>query len=84
MPAPKDEPTTIITGSMLRRMAGERSFNRGEKCFTEGAVGKRRINDGVITVKVWVSRDYRVPSTGFYQKPVQTINRKYLIHADNS
>ena len=60
---PTDEPkelTTVVTPRLLRRVAGERFFGRGEAYFAEGAVRSLRRDGGGVKAVVQGTRRYRV------------------------
>jgi uncharacterized Zn finger protein len=50
----------LLERDSLRRMAGERSFERGEDYFLNGQVKALAENEGTITAKVQGTRPYRV------------------------
>jgi uncharacterized Zn finger protein len=52
--------TEILDRRTLRRMAGARSFERGENYFANGQVGSVAEHEGTITAKVRGIRPYRV------------------------
>lgn len=54
------ELTTVVTPRLLRRVAGERFFGRGEAYFAEGAVRSLRLDGGGIKAVVQGTRRYRV------------------------
>lgn len=51
---------TILDRQILRRMAGARSFGRGEEYFASGRVGALAEHEGQLTVKVRGTREYLV------------------------
>lgn len=56
--------TEILDRRALRRMAGARSFERGEDYFANGQVGSVAEHEGTITAKVQGTRPYRVKLWG--------------------
>ena len=61
MPTDEDqELTTVVTPRLLRRVAGERFFVRGEAYFAEGAVRSLRRDDGGAKAVVQGTHRYRV------------------------
>ncbi|MBI5490515.1 MAG: hypothetical protein HY905_24485 [Deltaproteobacteria bacterium] len=52
--------TTLLDRAALRRMAGGRSFERGEQYFGSGQVGALVEHEGTIVAKVQGARPYRV------------------------
>jgi uncharacterized Zn finger protein len=50
----------VLNEATLRRMAGPRSFDRGEGYFEEGAVRSLAEDKGVLAAKVVGTREYRV------------------------
>jgi uncharacterized Zn finger protein len=52
--------TTTVTPRLLRRLAGERAFERGEAYFAEGAVRSLRRRDGGVEARVQGTSSYRV------------------------
>ncbi len=55
-----DTLATLLDQQSLRRMAGDRSFERGENYLTDGQVGSLVADDDKITAKVMGTRSYRV------------------------
>ena len=55
-----EELTTVATPRLLRRVAGERFFGRGEAYFAEGAVRSLRRDGGGVKAVVQGTRRYRV------------------------
>ncbi|HJX15621.1 MAG TPA: hypothetical protein VJ386_07785, partial [Candidatus Deferrimicrobiaceae bacterium] len=51
---------TVLDRRSLRRMAGARSFERGEEYFADGQVGALVEHQGTIAAKVQGTRPYRV------------------------
>src|SRR4030067_63530 len=51
---------TVLDRRALRRMAGARSFERGEEYFTDGQVGALVEHQGTIAAKGQGTRPYRV------------------------
>ncbi len=54
------ELTTVVTPKLLRRVAGERFFDRGEAYFAEGAVRSLRRDGGGVKAVVQGTHRYRV------------------------
>ncbi len=52
--------TSFVTPGLLRRLAGERSFDRGEAYFTEGAVRSLRPDESSVKATVQGTHRYRV------------------------
>lgn len=52
--------TAVLDRRTLRRMAGARSFERGEDYFANGQVGSLAEHEGTITTQVQGTRSYRV------------------------
>ncbi len=52
--------TTLVTPRLLRRLAEERFFSRGEAYFAAGAVRSLRPYDGGVKAAVQGTRRYRV------------------------
>jgi len=52
--------TAVLDRRTLRRMAGTRSFERGEDYVANGQVGSLAEHEGTITTKVQGARSYRV------------------------
>src|SRR3990172_9161407 len=50
----------ILDRKTLRRMAGTRSFERGEDYFSGGQVRRLAEDDGTLTARVLGTREYRV------------------------
>jgi len=50
----------VLDRRSLRRMAGARSFERGEEYFADGQVGVLVEHQGTIVAKVQGTRPYRV------------------------
>ena len=50
----------VVNGRTLRRMAGARSFERGEDYFASGQVRALAEHEGTVTAKVRGTREYRV------------------------
>ncbi|MHC4066614.1 MAG: SWIM zinc finger family protein [Planctomycetota bacterium] len=59
-PADVKASTDMVTPPLLRRMAGERNFVRGEAYFATGAVRSLRAHDGGVKAVVQGTRRYRV------------------------
>ena len=57
---PADKLASLLRPASLRRLAGERSFERGEDYFDDGAVRALRRRDGAVTAIVRGTYDYRV------------------------
>lgn len=55
--------TTIVTPRLLRRLAGERAFERGEAYFAAGAVRTLRRREGGVEARVQGTSSYRVRVT---------------------
>ncbi len=55
---------TVLDRRVIRRMAGARSYERGEDCFAGGRVRAVLEHDGTITAKVRGTREYRVKLWG--------------------
>src|SRR4030065_989066 len=51
---------SVLDRLSLRRMAGARSFERGEEYFADGQVGALVEHEGTIAAKVQGTRSYRV------------------------
>ncbi len=61
MPTDEDkELTTVVTPRLLRRVAGESFFGRGEAYFAEGAVRSLRRDGGGVKAVVQGTHRYRV------------------------
>lgn len=51
---------SLLNRCILRRMAGKRSFERGEDYFASGQVGSLERHGSAITARVQGTRPYRV------------------------
>ena len=54
------DPTSLVTPRLLRRMAGQRYFERGEAYFDDGAVRSLRRHGDAVKAVVKGTRSYRV------------------------
>ncbi len=57
---PSSHPEDLLNRPLLRQLAGDNSFARGEEYFTKGRVRQLHVNGDRVTARVSGSRTYRV------------------------